>query len=74
MVRGVLAMIVAIAARQRGTRISYCAQQAWLMNATLKQNVVFVNTLSASPPPCRSARDGALHVPLRARVCVCAFR
>lgn len=25
------------------SRVSYCAQQAWLMNATLKQNITFVN-------------------------------
>ena len=29
----------------KGTRISYCSQQAWLMNASLKQNITFVSPL-----------------------------
>lgn len=27
----------------QNSRVSYCSQQAWLMNATLKQNITFVN-------------------------------
>lgn len=27
------------------SRVSYCSQQAWLMNATLKENITFINDL-----------------------------
>ena len=29
----------------QNSRVSYCTQQAWLMNATLKENITFVNDL-----------------------------